>query len=56
MFHCRPILSVYPPTCLTDGSDVLINYFNVASATDNDFVTASCGPTQGESDFLYKVS
>ena len=48
-------MSVYPPV-LSDGDDAVVSFFNVPNPTPNDYITTSCGPTNGLSDYLDLVS
>ena len=44
-------MSEYPPV-LQDGSDAVVSFSNVPNPTPNDFITVSCGPTNGLGDYL----
>jgi len=48
-------MSAYPET-YADNQDVVISWTGVANATWQDYLIASCGPTQGLGDFLDNVA
>ena len=44
-------MSVYP-ALLNDGEDAVVSFSGVANPTPQDYITASCGPTNGPDDYL----
>ena len=39
-------MSVYPPV-LDSGQDAIVSYYNVPNPNASDYITVSCGPTNG---------
>jgi len=48
-------MSVYPPV-IDNGQDAYVSYSGVPNPTPSDYLTVSCGPTNGLGDYMDKVA